>query len=275
VATLTDEWGGRNAEHGARPLALAFMLSIVCHGALLAMVGSVGLAGRPVPPLVVTMLGSGAESGGGRGAALAIDEATSPPAVVSEPVARQVAAANQPARPIVAPPPVHRERPIAKKAAASTAPILAPAVPAPPPTGATSDGRVDADGTTAAVASGSGLGTGTGAGSGSGRGAHGTGGAGTGGSDGLRAFCASCPAPEYPGRARRQGWQGTVDVELAITADGSVREARVGRSSGYPALDDVALDVARRSRFAVPAGGDELRGQLRYRFVLDATAARR
>ena len=107
---------------------------------------------------------------------------------------------------------------------------------------------------------------------------RGTGGAGSGGSDGLRALCASCPAPEYPGRARRQGWQGTVDVELAIAPDGSVREARVGRSSGYPALDDVAVDVARRSRFTVPAGGEGpggLRGQLRYRFVLDATAASR
>lgn len=275
MGTLTDEWEAGSAEHGARPLALAFMLSVVCHGALLAMVGNVGLKGRPVPPLVVTMLGSGAASGAGRGAA-AIDAASSaPPAVVPEPVARPVAAAKQPARPIVAPPPVQRARSIAKKAVASTAPITAPAVPAPPPAGATSEGRASADGTTAAVASGGDLGAGTESGSGSGRGTPGTGGVGTGGSDGLRAFCASCPAPEYPGRARRQGWQGTVDVELTIASDGGVREARVGRSSGYPALDDVALDVARRSRFTVPSAGQELRGQLRYRFVLDATAARR
>ncbi len=102
----------------------------------------------------------------------------------------------------------------------------------------------------------------------------GTGGSG-GGSDGLRAFCTRCPAPDYPSRARRQGWQGTVDVDLEIGGDGVVAAARVGRSSGYPSLDAVALDVARASRFTVPAGGDGLRGQLRYRFVLDATADRR
>ncbi len=106
-------------------------------------------------------------------------------------------------------------------------------------------------------------------------GGHGRGTTDGAGSDGIRALCASCPAPEYPSRARRQGWQGTVDVALAIGGDGAVADARVERSSGFPALDEVALEVARQSRFAIPAGGVGLHGQLRYRFVLDATAARR
>jgi protein TonB len=143
----------------------------------------------------------------------------------------------------------------------------------PPAAAATGDAEHDGAAQVASAGSATSMGSGTAAagdGAGSGRGARdGT------GSDGLRAFCARCPAPEYPSRARRQGWQGTVDVALAIGADGSVAEAHVERSSGHPALDDVALDVARQSRFAVPAGGDGLRGQLRYRFVLDATAARR
>jgi TonB family protein len=112
-------------------------------------------------------------------------------------------------------------------------------------------------------------------GAGSGGSALGSGAGNGSGSDGLRAFCLNCPTPDYPVRARRQGWQGTVDVELAIGGDGAVQEARVGRSSGYPALDEVALGVARQSCFAMSAGGAGLRGQLRYRFVLDETAARR
>jgi TonB family protein len=114
-----------------------------------------------------------------------------------------------------------------------------------------------------------------GVGSGDGRGGAGVGSGAGGGSDGLRAFCARCPAPVYPGRARRQGWQGTVDVELVIGRGGAVEAARIGRSSGYPTLDDVALAVARESRFTVPTDGAGLRGELRYRFVLDATAAER
>jgi protein TonB len=151
------------------------------------------------------------------------------------------------------------------------APVEAAAVAAAPPADESTGGAGPA--LAKAVAAGTGRGAGAFGGAGGdnvGRG----GGAGS-GADGLRVFCATCPSPEYPSRARRQGWQGTVDVELAIAADGSVRDARVGRSSGYPSLDDVALDVARRSRFSVPSGDRELRGQLRYRFVLDATAASR
>jgi protein TonB len=96
----------------------------------------------------------------------------------------------------------------------------------------------------------------------------GNGGGGAPGGD-LRPFCRSCPVPGYPARARRQGWQGTVDVRLRVSGDGTVAEASVARSSGHAVLDAAAVSVARRSRFRVPAGGASLRGQLRYRFVLE------
>lgn len=95
-------------------------------------------------------------------------------------------------------------------------------------------------------------------------------GAGTAGGGGdLQAWCRSCPTPEYPARARRQGWQGTVDVDLHVGRDGAVEHVNVGRSSGFALLDAAAVTVARRSRFWVSGGGDGLRGQLRYRFVLE------
>jgi TonB family protein len=97
---------------------------------------------------------------------------------------------------------------------------------------------------------------------------RGAGSVGAGGGGDLRASCAICPIPEYPARARRQGWQGTVDVELYVDRDGAVAEASIGRSSGFAVLDAAAVTVARRSRFRV-AEGAELRGQLRYRFILD------
>ncbi len=107
---------------------------------------------------------------------------------------------------------------------------------------------------------------------GGGAGGNGRGG---GGADGLRAWCRSCPIPEYPPRARREGWQGTVDVELRVNGDGTVDQANVGRSSGFAVLDAAAVTVARRSRFRLPENGQGLRGQLRYRFVLEEAVAER
>ena len=96
------------------------------------------------------------------------------------------------------------------------------------------------------------------------------GGAGTAGGGGdLHAWCRNCPTPEYPARARRLGWQGTVDVDLRVGRDGAVEHVNVGRSSGFALLDAAAVTVARRSHFRVSGGGDGLRGQLRYRFVLE------
>jgi TonB family protein len=106
------------------------------------------------------------------------------------------------------------------------------------------------------------------AGSGSGSGA------GTGSGDGFdpRTSCLYCPEPSYPLIARARGWQGIVEVALSVLADGSVDGARLGRSSGYPALDDAAIAVARQSRFRLPRDGlsKPLRGRIEYRFILSS-----
>ncbi len=122
------------------------------------------------------------------------------------------------------------------------------------------------------IADGRGAGSGgAGEGATSGSGAEG-GGGGSGGGD-LRTRCASCPTPSYPARARRQGWQGTVDVALHVGADGAVETAQVGRSSGFALLDAAAVEVARRSRFHVAERTPGLHGVLRYRFVLQEPRA--
>jgi protein TonB len=57
--------------------------------------------------------------------------------------------------------------------------------------------------------------------------------------------------PQWPAAAQAAGVQGMVVVELAVAADGTVRDARVLRS--VPLLDEAALAAARQWRFA-PAG---------------------
>ena len=80
-----------------------------------------------------------------------------------------------------------------------------------------------------------------------------------------------CPAPRYPYIARARGWQGSVDVELLVLADGTVNTASLGRSSGYGVLDAAAIAVARQSRFSPPAAQGlpaPLHGRMEYRFEL-------
>ena len=90
------------------------------------------------------------------------------------------------------------------------------------------------------------------------------------GSD-LRAHCLFCPQPEYPLRARQEGWEGQVEVVLVVREDGTAAEVDLRRSSGYRALDRAALRVARQSRFtpALQQGSPTVvRGQIRYQFKL-------
>jgi periplasmic protein TonB len=50
----------------------------------------------------------------------------------------------------------------------------------------------------------------------------------------------------YPLAARRQGAQGTVELDVWIEASGRVRDVRVVRSSTNPLLDEAALETIRR-----------------------------
>jgi protein TonB len=259
---------GRDGDRrGARPLA-AFAISLLCHTLALLAARGWRVESRPALPLVVTMVarGSGGGDEGGAGASASTPAAQPVPAVpgLAAPDVKKVAPPREAQRQHA---PARRVAVAMQPAIAARTTTTSALAPAKSAAGAAS---VGAPGKLPAGGAGSGMG-----GVGDGGAPGGSGGGAGRGSDGLRAFCRRCPTPDYPNRARRQGWQGTVDIELTIGGDGAVQVARLGRSSGYPTLDEVALGVARESRFTVPSGGDGLRGQLRYRFVLDETAARR
>lgn len=53
--------------------------------------------------------------------------------------------------------------------------------------------------------------------------------------------------PSYPELARKMNITGTVKVEVVVSPNGSVKEARV--IGGHPVLANVALDAAKKWRF--------------------------
>ncbi|MBA5638561.1 TonB family protein [Duganella sp. LX20W] len=52
---------------------------------------------------------------------------------------------------------------------------------------------------------------------------------------------ATCEKPKYPEAARRREQQGTVTMKFLIGVDGSVLDAKIAQSSGFPLLDEAAL----------------------------------
>jgi TonB family protein len=58
----------------------------------------------------------------------------------------------------------------------------------------------------------------------------------------------SKPPPPLPLPVVDQGWQGSVTLRLLLEESGRVRDARVVRSSGIPALDDLAVQGASKWR---------------------------
>ena len=57
------------------------------------------------------------------------------------------------------------------------------------------------------------------------------------------------PPPVYPRVARRRSYQGTVLLDVRVTAEGTVAEVKVAQSSGYSVLDRSALNSVRNWRF--------------------------
>ena len=53
----------------------------------------------------------------------------------------------------------------------------------------------------------------------------------------------------YPPEARRNHWEGTIVLEIEVSAENVVSEARIYRSSGYEVLDRAALRMIRSARF--------------------------
>ena len=64
----------------------------------------------------------------------------------------------------------------------------------------------------------------------------------------------------YPPRALEAGWAGTVEVRIVVSANGTVQSSRLEKSSGYPVLDEKAVDMVRNAapRAALP---ESLRGR--------------
>ncbi len=58
------------------------------------------------------------------------------------------------------------------------------------------------------------------------------------------------PPPRYPRAARKRNYQGTVVLEVRVTADGSVAEVRINQSSGYAILDRSAVKSVKGWRFS-------------------------
>jgi protein TonB len=57
------------------------------------------------------------------------------------------------------------------------------------------------------------------------------------------------PAPEYPTASRRRREEGVVLLNVAVDTNGSPSTITINRSSGYPLLDEAALDAVRRWSF--------------------------
>jgi protein TonB len=60
------------------------------------------------------------------------------------------------------------------------------------------------------------------------------------------------PIPPYPSISRRLGEEGKVLLDVDILADGSVGEVKIKTSSGYPRLDQAALEAVKHWHY-VPA----------------------
>jgi protein TonB len=221
-------------------------LSLALHVALVAATAAVPLVSASAPPLIrISLL-----SGKGRQAPAGVSSGDAPAALPpAEPAHRDVVPRQIRPAQVRAPGPKWPARAIAKQQIESVAPDAAARAL---PVGASAASGTLASAGGEEVVGLSGLET----------------------SDGLgpRAFCVHCPEPHYPLIARARGWQGTVEVALSVLADGSVNGARLGRSSGYPALDEAAIAVARQSRFRLPPDGlsQPLRGRIEYRFVLSS-----
>jgi protein TonB len=56
----------------------------------------------------------------------------------------------------------------------------------------------------------------------------------------------------YPAIAMEKGWQGRVEVHMAIGADGMIAGASIKSGSGHEVLDKQALEMLQRGKTAVP-----------------------
>ncbi len=67
---------------------------------------------------------------------------------------------------------------------------------------------------------------------------------------------ASNPKPPYPLASRRMGEEGTVILSVYILSSGMVDKIRIKKSSGYPRLDNAALEAVKKWRYIPAKNGD-------------------
>ncbi|MFH0845105.1 MAG: energy transducer TonB [Pseudomonadota bacterium] len=65
------------------------------------------------------------------------------------------------------------------------------------------------------------------------------------------------PKPEYPGLARRRGYQGTVILDVFVNRRGKVTDLRVAQSSGHALLDHAAKSSVKGWLFEPAKRGEE------------------
>lgn len=57
------------------------------------------------------------------------------------------------------------------------------------------------------------------------------------------------PKPEYPSKARKEGWEGTVLLRVLVDQEGKSKRIEINRSSGFETLDRAAVETVKRWRF--------------------------
>ena len=56
----------------------------------------------------------------------------------------------------------------------------------------------------------------------------------------------------YPGIAKMRGWQGVVEIDFQLDGNGKILSQKIHTSSGFPALDNQALEMVKKSNFPIP-----------------------
>ncbi len=65
------------------------------------------------------------------------------------------------------------------------------------------------------------------------------------------------PRPPYPGVSRRLGEEGEVRLRVRVDPAGLAQQVEIQQGSGYPRLDQAALDTVRQWRFVPARQGDQ------------------
>lgn len=65
------------------------------------------------------------------------------------------------------------------------------------------------------------------------------------------------PKPPYPSASRRMGEEGEVRLRVHVDTAGQAQQIEIFRSSGFPRLDQAALDTVKQWRFVPARQGDQ------------------